>query len=83
MPEAVITSKGQTTIPKKVRDHLRLNPGDRIDFVIAQDGRVFIRPATRDVMELAGILARSEQRPVSVEEMNRGIQRYIKNKFKK
>lgn len=83
MSEATLTSKGQITIPKKVREHLRLSPGDRIDFVIAADRKVYLRPATRDIMELAGILARPGQKPASVEEMNRGIERHIRSKFKR
>jgi antitoxin PrlF len=47
-----LTSKGQTTIPKPIRDHLGLHAGDQLDFVIEPDGRVTLRPATIDVMDL-------------------------------
>lgn len=39
-----LTSKGQVTIPKSVRDLLGLTPGVEIDFEIANDGRVYLRP---------------------------------------
>ena len=42
MPTSTITSKGQITIPKEVRSHLGVAPGDRLDFAIGQDGSVRI-----------------------------------------
>lgn len=39
-----MTVKGQVTIPKAIRDHLKLKPGDRIDFEFAEDGDVRLRP---------------------------------------
>jgi AbrB family looped-hinge helix DNA binding protein len=56
MAVATLTSKGQTTIPKEIRDLLGLAPGDKLDFVVETDGRVVLRPATRDVRELRGML---------------------------
>lgn len=38
-----VTSKGQVTIPKPVRDRLGINPGSKVDFEIAEDGRAFLR----------------------------------------
>jgi antitoxin PrlF len=38
-----VTSKGQVTIPKAVRDRLGINPGSEVDFEIAEDGRAFLR----------------------------------------
>lgn len=73
MPVATLTSKGQTTIPKEIRDMLGLAPGDKLDFVVESDGRVVLRPATLDVRELRGILRRKGAKPVSLEEMDRAI----------
>ncbi|MEO8751751.1 MAG: type II toxin-antitoxin system PrlF family antitoxin [Casimicrobiaceae bacterium] len=75
MPVATITSKGQTTIPKQVREHLKLNPGDKLDFVIESGGRVVIRPAKLDVRELKGLLKRSAGKALSIEDMNDAIAR--------
>lgn len=44
MALATITSKGQTTIPKSIREHLRLKAGDRIEFIIDKEGRVELYP---------------------------------------
>jgi AbrB family looped-hinge helix DNA binding protein len=74
MPTSTITSKGQTTIPKDIRDRLHLRPGDRLEFVVDDDGRVVVLPATVDAAELAGVL-KPPSRPVSVEAMNRAIRK--------
>ena len=70
MPASTLTSKGQTTIPKDVRNHLKLRTGDQIDFVIEPDGSVVIRPATVHVRELKGILHRKGMKALSVNAMN-------------
>jgi antitoxin PrlF len=75
MPASTITSKGQTTIPKDIREHLNLQSGDQIDFVIQSDGAVFIRPATIPVSQLRGILHRKGMKPVSVAAMNEAIRK--------
>lgn len=71
MPSSTITSRGQTTIPKDIRRYLGLRPGNRIDYVIDDEGRVVLRPATYDVRDLHGVLHREGDEPLSVEEMNR------------
>lgn len=68
-----LTSKGQTTIPKSIRDHLGLQAGDQLDFVIEADGRVTLRPATHDVMDLAGLLRQKGKKTISLEEMQQGV----------
>jgi antitoxin PrlF len=73
MPTATLTSKGQTVIPKAIRDHLKLQPGDSLDFVVQDSGEVLIRPATEDIRRLKGLLHRPGRLPVSVEEMNQTI----------
>jgi antitoxin PrlF len=74
MPTSSITSKGQTTIPKEIRDHLHLKPGDRIEFVTDEDGRVVVLPATIDVAELAGIL-KPPSRPVTIADMKQAVRK--------
>jgi antitoxin PrlF len=74
MSTSTLTSKGQTTIPKDVRKRLNLHPGDRLEFVIDEDGRVLVLPASIDASELAGML-KPPVRRVSVEDMNRAIRK--------
>ena len=75
MPSATVTSKGQLTLPKAIRDLLRLGAGDRVDFIVKDDGTVVLRPATVDVRELKGLLHRKGLTPLSVEEMTAIIRR--------
>ena len=73
MPSSTLTSKGQTTIPHEIRERLRLRPGDRIDFVAHDDGTVTLHARNRPVTELAGLLYRPGQKPVSIKEMDEAI----------
>jgi antitoxin PrlF len=75
MATVTLTSKWQMVIPKTVREHLRVNPGDQLDFIIQEDGEVVVRPAVLDVRELKGLLARPGRKPVTVEQMNRSIRK--------
>jgi AbrB family looped-hinge helix DNA binding protein len=75
MPSALITAKGQTTIPKAIRERLRVEPGDRIDFVVQADGSVTVEPAIQGVTPLKGLLAAKGRRPVSVATMHAVIRR--------
>ena len=81
MPTATLTTKGQVTIPKEVRRHLGVDTGDRLSFVVQDDGTVLVEPITRHVRELGGILQRSRRRPVSIDEMDKGIGRRMTAKF--
>jgi antitoxin PrlF len=81
MPTATMTTKGQVTIPKEVREHLGIETGDRLSFVVQEDGTVIVQPITRHVRELGGLLQRLRQRPVSANEMDEGIARRMQEKF--
>ena len=73
MPTATLTSKGQITMPKTIRDRLRLRPGDTVDFIIAGDGEIHVRAGHVDVRELQGLLRKPGRRPVSLEAMDAAI----------
>lgn len=72
MSEATLTSKGQTTIPKPIRDYLQLRPGDRMEFMINEHGQVLVIPISVDAADLAGILPAPPQ-TVSIKQMNNAI----------
>jgi len=69
--ESTLTSKGQTTVPKAIRDSLRLKPGDRITFTPLPDGTVLMRVKNKSVMSLAGSLRRRGRKALSVDELSR------------
>lgn len=75
MASSTITSKGQITIPVKVREALGLDTGDRVEFVEIQKGQFAIVAATRSVQELKGLFHDKRRKPVTVEEMNLAIAR--------
>jgi AbrB family looped-hinge helix DNA binding protein len=69
--ESAITVKGQATIPKAIREHLRLKPGDRVKFFVHPDGTVVLLPKL-SVTALRGMLRRP-RRPVTIERMREAI----------
>ena len=66
--ESAITTKGQATIPKAIREHLGLKSGDRVKFFIHPDGSVVLLPK-RPASVLRGIV-KARRRRVSIDEMN-------------
>jgi antitoxin PrlF len=68
---ATLTSKGQTTIPKEIRDGLGIKPGDRMTFTLMPDGTVVLRVKRKSVMDLAGVLHKKGRKPVSIAQMSR------------
>jgi antitoxin PrlF len=66
---ALITSKGQITLPKEVRDRHSLKPGDAIEF-IEEGGRTWVKPRNLRAFDLAGILHRPGMKAVTVQEMD-------------
>lgn len=72
MVTATLTSKGQLTIPKAVRDSLGLHAGDRVTFEVA-DSQATMRPMTKSVDEVFGKLSSEDQPVYSVEEMNAAL----------
>jgi len=69
--ESTLTSKGQTTIPKDIRDGLGLKPGDRITFTMMPDGTVRMRAKNKTVMTLAGSLRKAGRKRVPTEQLSR------------
>jgi len=70
MATAILSSKGQITIPLPVRQKLGVTTGDRVEFVELKDGNFALVPAVEDVRSLKGMVPKPD-RPVSVEEMRR------------
>jgi antitoxin PrlF len=70
--ESAITVKGQATIPKAIREHLRLKPGDRVKFFVHPDGSVVLLPKL-PASALRGIVKSRRRRPVTIEEMDEAV----------
>lgn len=61
--------KGQVTIPRDVRERLGLQAGDKIAWSLLSNGTVVVRPKTRRLVDLVGILTRPGQPGVTIDEM--------------
>jgi len=72
MSEARMTSKGQIAVPKAVRVRLNLKPGDRVLFIVEEDGAVRMRAANKDISSLRGILP-PPKRKATIEEIEASI----------
>jgi AbrB family looped-hinge helix DNA binding protein len=75
MPRSTLTSKGQITLPKVVRDALQLEVGDRVAFELRDDGVVEMRPEAGDLLALHGSLKPADGRHVSLEAMHEAVRR--------
>ena len=80
MPTTTLTSKGQVTIPKAVRDVLNIKAGDRLDFIIGGDGRVTVQAGSVSARDLRGLLRRPGRRPVSLAKMEDAIRRHHRSR---
>jgi antitoxin PrlF len=69
--DATLTSKGQTTIPKSIRDRLGMKAGDRMTFTLMPDGAVVMRVKNKHVCDLAGLLHKKGRKAVPIELLSR------------
>ena len=69
--DATLTSKGQTTIPKEIRDSLGMKAGDRMTFTLMPDATVVMRVKSKSLTELGGTLHKKGRRPVPAEHLSR------------
>jgi AbrB family looped-hinge helix DNA binding protein len=83
MPTTTLTSKGQVTIPKEVRERLGLSEGDRLEFVFDERGRVIVRPEKKSGLDrLSGRLKHmAPEKPVTIDEMRAAILERAKRKY--
>jgi antitoxin PrlF len=71
---ATMTSKNQFTMPREIREHFGLKPGDRLDFEVGPDGvvRVFAAPK-KSIERLFGVLKRPGQPKLTLEQMDEAV----------
>ena len=70
MSESTITAKGQTTVPRQVRDHIGAGPGTRLVWHVLPGGGLVVRAKTHSVLDLAGMLKSPKEASVALEDMN-------------
>lgn len=81
MRQSTLTSKGQITIPKSVRDSLALHAGDKVEFVLTENNEVLLKPVTKKVDEVFGRLFRAGRPAVDIAEMDTLLKQKIRADF--
>jgi AbrB family looped-hinge helix DNA binding protein len=79
MITATITSKGQITLPKSVRDGLHLHLGDKVAFIMHNQTEAVLKPVTTTVDQVFGRLHKPGQVPRTIDEMNQAVARQMRN----
>jgi antitoxin PrlF len=69
---ATLTSKGQMTLPKEVRDRYGLKPGDKVEFV-EENGQTVIKARNQRLIDLVDSLGPPPNGPKTLEEIEDGI----------
>jgi len=82
MTLATLTSKGQITIPKTVRDSLRIKSGDKVEFVLTEKREALLRPITMNTDDVFGRLHNIKRKPVSVEKIDAAIKKRMRRDFR-
>lgn len=78
---STITSKGQVTIPRALRDELGLHAGDRLVWTLSESGTIEVRKEIgRPLREIVGLLGKPA-RSATIEEMDRAISRRARATF--
>jgi AbrB family looped-hinge helix DNA binding protein len=81
MALAKLTTKGQLTIPKEIRDSLKLRTGDKIEIIVTGDREAIIRPISKKVDDIFCKLHKPGQKAVSLEEINDAVRDRMKAKY--
>ena len=71
LTQTTMTSKGQTTIPKEIRDSLGLQPHDKLHFTLLSDGTVIMRAKKKSIKSVYGMLHQAGRPIIGIEEMQR------------
>lgn len=76
METGTLSSKGQITIPKKIRDFLNVQTYEKLIFIPLEEGKVLITTEHKSATSIFGTLKhRKKKRPASIEQMNDAIQK--------
>ncbi|MFW8599854.1 AbrB/MazE/SpoVT family DNA-binding domain-containing protein [Desulfobacterota bacterium M19] len=81
MALATLTTKGQLTIPKKIRESLKLHTGDKLEIIVTAKREALIRPISKKVDDVFCKLHKTNRKPVSLEAIDNAIRNRMKDKF--
>ena len=77
---ATLTSKGQITLPKEIRDRLGLDAGSMLDFQILEDNTITARSVKPDARRIRGLLKSPRSVPLTVQQMDQAISEHLRDK---
>jgi antitoxin PrlF len=77
---ATLTSKGQLTLPKEIRDRLKLDAGAILDFQIQADDTITARHVQPDARRIRGLLKSPHAAPPTVEQMDEAVSKHLRAK---
>ena len=77
---ATLTSKGQLTLPKEIRDRLSLDAGAILDFQIQADNTITARRVLPDARRIRGLLKSPHSAPLTVEQMDEAVSKHLRDK---
>ena len=70
-PNRRLQGKGQVTIPKEIREGLRMKTGDRMTFKLLPDGTVLMRVKNKSALSVAGRLFKKRRKALPIEDLSR------------
>ena len=81
MALATLTTKGQVTIPKKIRESLKRHTGDKIEIIVTENREAIIRPVSKKVDDIFCKLHKPGRKAVSIEAIDNAIRNRMKDEF--
>ena len=77
---AKLTSKGQITLPKEIRDRLGLDAGSMLDFQLLEDNTITARPVKPDARRIRGLLKSPHATPPTAKQMDAAVSKHLRDK---
>ncbi len=77
---ATLTSKGQITLPKAIRDRLGLDAGSMLDFQVLEDNTITAREVKPDARRLRGLLKSPHAAALTIEQMDEAVSKHLRDK---
>jgi AbrB family looped-hinge helix DNA binding protein len=75
---ATLTSKGQLTLPKEIRDRLSLDAGAILDFQVQPDNTITARHVQPDARRIRGLLKSPHAEPLTIEQMDEAVAKHLR-----
>jgi antitoxin PrlF len=77
---ATLTSKGQITLPKEIRDRLGLDAGSMLDFQLLEDNTITARLVQPDARRIRGLLSSPHAASLTVAQMDEAVSKHLRDK---